>query len=146
MKHITLIITLLLLSCTLHAQVTDFEEWKKQKQQEFNNFTAAQQRKFNAFRDSLNAAYAEKMKLSWEKFQLQAAKPVPAKPDPPKPVAKPVEEAPVPATPLPTPVVMKTKVPEGYHIIFVSCITLKSGKKLYAKNYGKRAFPIMVKD
>jgi hypothetical protein len=36
-------------------------------------------------------------------------------------------------------------VPEGYEMKFVSFITTKSGKRLYAKAYGKRAWPILVK-
>lgn len=32
----------------------------------------------------------------------------------------------------------------GYKIVFVSHITTKDGKILYARNYGKRAFPIEV--
>jgi len=36
-------------------------------------------------------------------------------------------------------------VPEGYVIRFVSWITLKNGKRLYASSIGKRAFPILVK-
>lgn len=111
MKRITLIITLLSLVCTLHAQVTDFEEWKKQKQQEFNQFTAAKQKEFASFRDSLNAAYAEHMKKSWEQFQLQEAVPVPEKPEPPKPVVKPAAEAPSPTASLPVKEVVKPEIP-----------------------------------
>ena len=113
MKRITLIITLLSLFCTLHAQVTDFEEWKKQKQQEFNNFTAAQQQKFEAFRDSLNAVYAEKMKQSWDKFQSKSAQPAPQKPEPPKPVVKPAEEKPAATVALPVTEVVKPVIPEA---------------------------------
>lgn len=32
----------------------------------------------------------------------------------------------------------------GYKIVFVAWITTKDGKILYARNYGKRAFPIEV--
>jgi hypothetical protein len=32
----------------------------------------------------------------------------------------------------------------GYKIVFVSSIRTKDGKVLYARNYGKRAFPIEV--
>ncbi len=39
---------------------------------------------------------------------------------------------------------MKTKN-DVYEIIFVSCITTKSGKKIYASSYGKKAFPIKIK-
>lgn len=111
MKRLTLIITLMSLFCTLHAQVTDFEEWKKQKQQEFNQFTAAKQKEFTAFRDSLNAAYAEHMKKNWETFQLREAVPVPEKPEPPKPVVKPAAESPAPTASLPVKEVVKPEIP-----------------------------------
>jgi hypothetical protein len=32
----------------------------------------------------------------------------------------------------------------GYKIVFVAYVTTKDGKVLYARNYGKRAFPIEV--
>lgn len=35
-------------------------------------------------------------------------------------------------------------IPDGYVVKFVSYITVK-GKRLYAKAYGKRAWPILVK-
>jgi hypothetical protein len=35
-------------------------------------------------------------------------------------------------------------VPEGYTVIFRAWITLKNGKKLFAKQCGIRAFPITV--
>jgi hypothetical protein len=34
----------------------------------------------------------------------------------------------------------------GMHLIFVAYITTKNGCKLYARNYGLRAFAIWVKD
>ena len=36
-------------------------------------------------------------------------------------------------------------IPEGYVLKFVAFITLKNGKRLYAKTFGKRAFPLIVK-
>lgn len=36
-------------------------------------------------------------------------------------------------------------IPDGYEVKFVAFITTKSGKRLYAKQFGKRAFPILVK-
>lgn len=36
-------------------------------------------------------------------------------------------------------------VPEGYVERYVAYITLKNGKRLYAKAYGKRAFRILVR-
>ena len=35
-------------------------------------------------------------------------------------------------------------VPEGYVVKFVAFITLKNGVRLYAKQIGKKAFPIVV--
>lgn len=34
---------------------------------------------------------------------------------------------------------------DNYDIIFVASITTKSGKKIYAAHYGKKAFPIKIK-
>ncbi len=36
-------------------------------------------------------------------------------------------------------------VPEGYVLRFVAYITLKNGRRLYAKACGIRAFPLVVK-
>jgi hypothetical protein len=35
-------------------------------------------------------------------------------------------------------------IPEGHKVIFRSCITLKNGTVIYARNYGIRAFPMLV--
>jgi hypothetical protein len=35
-------------------------------------------------------------------------------------------------------------IPEGYKVVFRAFITLKNGTVIYAKNYGKRAFPLLV--
>ncbi|MGN6728236.1 MAG: hypothetical protein ACTHJG_00160 [Rhodanobacteraceae bacterium] len=36
-------------------------------------------------------------------------------------------------------------IPEGYVLVFRPYRTLKNGKRIYAKTYGKRAFPMLVK-
>lgn len=35
-------------------------------------------------------------------------------------------------------------IPDGYEVKFVAYITLKNGNRLYAKQVGKKAFPIVV--
>ena len=40
---------------------------------------------------------------------------------------------------------LELPVPDGYVVKFVARITLKDGTRLYAKQRGKRAFPIIVK-
>ena len=107
MKHfISIITTLLLLFGSLHAQVTDFDQWKADKQQEWNQYKDARQREFAEFRDKLNAAYAERMQVNWEQFQLREARPAPQKPEPPEPVVKP-DNAPTPTASLPVKDVVK---------------------------------------
>lgn len=36
-------------------------------------------------------------------------------------------------------------IPEGYQLVFRAWITLKNGKRLYAAQIGKRAFPLLIK-
>lgn len=40
---------------------------------------------------------------------------------------------------------MDSALNEEYTYIYVAYITLKNGKRIYARNYGKRAFRIRVK-
>lgn len=35
-------------------------------------------------------------------------------------------------------------IPEGHKLVFRPWITLKNGKKLFASQFGKRAFPLVV--
>lgn len=35
-------------------------------------------------------------------------------------------------------------IPDGYKIVFRASITLKNGKKLFAKQFGIKGFPILV--
>jgi len=37
------------------------------------------------------------------------------------------------------------KAPQGYQVIYVAWITLRSGKRLYAASYGLKAFPLKVR-
>lgn len=36
-------------------------------------------------------------------------------------------------------------IPEGYVLVFRPWRTLKNGKRIYAKTYGFRAFPMLMK-
>lgn len=35
-------------------------------------------------------------------------------------------------------------IPEGYQLVFRPWITLKDGTRLFARQFGKRAFPLLV--
>jgi hypothetical protein len=41
---------------------------------------------------------------------------------------------------------IKTPIPDGYVLKWVAWITKKDGTRLYAKQCGKRAFPLIVKE
>lgn len=36
-------------------------------------------------------------------------------------------------------------LPDGYEVRFVAFITTKGGKRIYARQYGRKAFPIVVR-
>ena len=38
----------------------------------------------------------------------------------------------------------KFPIPDGFTVVFRPWITLKNGKRLYASQIGKRAFPLIV--
>jgi hypothetical protein len=40
---------------------------------------------------------------------------------------------------------LELPIPEGYKVIYRPWRTLKDGTRVYAKTYGKRAFPMLVK-
>lgn len=37
------------------------------------------------------------------------------------------------------------EVPEGYHVVYTKWITLKNGKRLFAKSYGRKCWRIVVR-
>jgi hypothetical protein len=39
---------------------------------------------------------------------------------------------------------VKLAVPKGFSLVFRPWITLKNGKRLYAYQVGKRAFPLLI--
>ena len=106
MKRVTAFITALLLACVIYGQNTEYDEYRKKMQQQWQNHLSATQKEYAAFRDRLNAAYAEQMKKNWQMFQLKEAEPCPEKPDPPKPVVK-DDDKPAPTKPVPVKDVVK---------------------------------------
>lgn len=39
----------------------------------------------------------------------------------------------------------ENEVPEGYHVVYTKWITLKNGKRLFAKSYGRKSWRIVVR-
>lgn len=84
----------LLLSMSQLSAQTDFEVYKQQQQRQFNAYSKQQKEDFEAYRAKLNAEYAEYMRKAWTKFSSNAAKPVPSRPEPPRPVVKTTDDTP----------------------------------------------------
>ena len=65
-----------------------FEEYKRQQQAKYNNFVQKKAEEFRAYRDLVNAEYADYMRKAWTREEAQPAKPLPKRPEPPKPVIR----------------------------------------------------------
>ncbi len=103
MTRTLIAIALLLVASQLSAQ-TDFETYKQQQQQklkeynrqeqDFKAYSRKQREEFEAYRAKLNAEYAKYMRKAWTKFSSNMAKPVPSRPEPPRPIIKKSDESP----------------------------------------------------
>ena len=74
------------------ASAQNFDEYKRQQQAKYNNYVQKKTEEFRAYRDKVNAEYADYMRKAWTKEEAQPAKPFPKRPEPPKPeVRKPTD-------------------------------------------------------
>lgn len=70
------------------VQAQSFEEYKRQQQVKYNNYVQKKTEEFRAYRDRINAEYADYMRKAWTYEEAQAAESFPKRPEPPKPVEK----------------------------------------------------------
>jgi hypothetical protein len=84
--HRTLLILLCLFSIAASAQ--SFEEYKRQQQAKFNSYAQKKTEAFRAYRDRVNAEFVDYMRKAWTREEAQPAKPLPKRPEPPKPVVR----------------------------------------------------------
>ena len=94
MRFVILLVSLFCVSAVF-SQANDFEKYKAKANAQFASYKSNNDKKFAEYRAKVNAEYANYMKKTWEKFNAFAGEPVPALPEPPKPVVK-SETAPVP--------------------------------------------------
>ena len=81
-----------LASSTISAQT--YEEYKRQQQAKYNSYVQKKTEEFRAYRDRVNAEYADYMRKAWKHEEAQPAKPLPKRPEPPKPVVRKTMETP----------------------------------------------------
>lgn len=88
MKETCKYLIILLCLCPIMASAQSFEEYKRQQQAKYNNYVQKKAEEFRAYRDRVNAEYADYMRKAWTREEAQPAKPLPKRPEPPKPVVR----------------------------------------------------------
>jgi len=88
MKDIHRTLLILLCLCSIAASAQSFEEYKRQQQAKFNSYAQKKADEFRAYRDRVNAEYVDYMRKAWTREKAQPAKPLPKRPEPPKPVVR----------------------------------------------------------
>lgn len=78
-----------------YCQSTDYDDFKQRKRQEWATYKDSKQKAWADYRDKLNKDYAEKMSRQWTTCRVSAAKPVPKRPEPPRPLLK-TDQKPIP--------------------------------------------------
>lgn len=73
---------------SITASAQSFEAYKRQQQAKYNSYVQEKTEKFRAYRDRVNAEYADYMRKAWTREEAQPAKPLPKRPEPPKPVVR----------------------------------------------------------
>ena len=74
--------------CPIVASAQSFEEYKRQQQAKYKSYVQKKTEEFRAYRDRVNAEYADYMRKAWKREEAQPAMPLPKRPEPPKPVAR----------------------------------------------------------
>ena len=88
----TLLLFCLLCLLFTKASAQSFEEYKRQQQAKYSGYVKKKTEEFRAYRDCVNAEYAEYMRRTWTREEVQPAKPLPKRPEPPQPeVRKPYD-------------------------------------------------------
>jgi len=95
MRQIILLTLGVFLFFVIHAQNTGFDDFIHQKHQRWVTYKDAKQKAWADFRDKLNKDYADKMSHQWTPCSVFAAKPIPKRPEPPKPIMK-TDQTPIP--------------------------------------------------
>lgn len=88
MKELFRNIVILWSLCPVVTSGQSFEEYKRQQQAKYNSYVQKKTEEFKAYRDRVNAEFADYMRKAWKKEEAQPAKPLPKRPEPPKPVVR----------------------------------------------------------
>lgn len=81
------IVTLLCL-CPFVTHAQSMDEYRQQLLSKYNSFVNKAKEDYRAYRDRVNAEYADFMRRAWTREEAQPAKPLPKRPEPPQPVVR----------------------------------------------------------
>ena len=101
MKNKVLFFGLLMLVLPMKAQ--DFQDYKKQRQSEWERYKDSVKQNYDEYRRRVNEEYAQYMRENWEAFNALKGDPKPELPEPPKPFEF-DKDKPIPNLPNPIPV------------------------------------------
>ena len=71
-----------------HTSAQSFEDYKRQQQAKYNSYVQKKTDEYRAYRDRVNAEYADFMRRAWTREEAQPAKPLPKRPEPPQPIVR----------------------------------------------------------
>ena len=94
MKETFRYLIILLCLCPTVATAQSFDEYKRQQQAKYNSYVQKKTEEFRAYRDRVNAEYADFMRKAWKREETQPAKPLPKRPEPPKPMVRKPQQVP----------------------------------------------------
>lgn len=78
----------LLFTISSKTSAQSFEDYKRQQQAKYNSYVQKKTDEYRAYRDRVNAEYADFMRRAWTREEAQPAKPLPKRPEPPQPVVR----------------------------------------------------------
>ena len=82
------VIVMLLCLCPFVTHAQSMDEYRQQLLSKYNNFVNKAKEDYRAYRDRVNAEYADFMRRAWTREEAQPAKPLPKRPEPPQPVVR----------------------------------------------------------
>ena len=86
--HYSFGVCLLFSFWSIEASAQSLVEYKRQQQAKFSTYAQKKAEEYRAYRDRVNAEFADYMRRAWTREEVQPAKPLPKCPEPPRPTVR----------------------------------------------------------
>ena len=84
----------LICSCNISFAQSSFEDFKRQREEQFNRYKNSKKKEFEDYRNRVNQEFADYMRSRWDRHEAKQPVPVPEIPEPPKPFIVDPDETP----------------------------------------------------